>query len=69
MSVGENIRRIREEKGIPQVKLAEAVSVSQSLICQFERGTKTPTLPLSVEIAKALHCKLDDLIDGTGPAA
>lgn len=69
MSVGENIRRIREEKGMPQGKLAEAVSVSQSLICQFERGTKTPTLPLSVEIAKALHCKLEDLTAESGPAA
>lgn len=61
LSVGENIRRIREEKGIPQSKLAEKCGVSQSMICQIERGTKVPTLPLSVDIAKVLHCKLENL--------
>ncbi|UNI72466.1 MAG: HTH XRE protein [Chaetfec virus UA24_244] len=61
MSVGANIRRIREEKGIQQGALAETVGVAQAFICQVERGTKNPSLQVSVEIAKALHCKLEDL--------
>lgn len=62
MNVGANIRRIREEKGIPQVWLAEQVGISQSMLCQIERGTKAPSLPLSAEIVTALGCKLEALL-------
>lgn len=62
MSIGENIKRLREEKGILQSELAEILNISQSMVCQLERGTKVPTLPLSNEIAKVLDCSLDELI-------
>lgn len=62
MNVGANIRRIREEKGIPQVWLAEQVGISQSMLCQIERGTKVPSLPLGVELAQALGCELEALL-------
>ncbi len=62
MSVGGNIKKKREELGISQVKLAEAVGVKQSMIAQIERGTKSPTLLLSVDIAKVLQCDLNDLV-------
>ena len=62
MSVGANIRRIREEKGIPQVRLAEQVGISQPMLCQIERGTKVPSLPLGAELARALGCKLEALL-------
>lgn len=42
MSIGTNIRRIREEKGISQVSLAEQAGISQAMLCQIERGTKKP---------------------------
>ncbi len=62
MSIGTNIRRIREEQGFSQTELAKKCGVSSSMICQIERGTKVPTLPLSVDIARALHCKLESLM-------
>lgn len=61
MSVGANIRRIREEKGLSQVYVAEQIGVTQSMLCQVERGTKSPSLQLSIEIAAVLGCTLDDL--------
>ncbi|MBO5990948.1 MAG: helix-turn-helix transcriptional regulator [Lentisphaeria bacterium] len=48
-----------------QKELAEKVNVDQSMICQIERGTKTPSLPLSVEIAEALGCDIHDLFKET----
>ena len=45
-----------------QKQLAEKVFVDQSMICQIERGTKTPSLPLGKEIADALGCNVDDLL-------
>lgn len=62
VSVGENIRRIREEKGIPQVRVAEQAGVSSAMICQIERGTKNPTLQVSAGIAAALGCRIEDLL-------
>lgn len=64
MNVGASIRSIREKKGMSQGKLAEKVNITQSMLCQIERGTKTPSLPLSTEIAAALGCTLNDIVDG-----
>ena len=61
MSVGENIRKRREKLGMMQAQLADKVGVTQSMICQMERGTKVPTLPLSMEIAAALQCDIQKL--------
>ena len=62
MSVGTNIREKRRALDMTQKELAEKVNVDQSMICQIERGTKAPSLPLSIEIAEALKCHIADLI-------
>ena len=62
MSIGANIRRIREEKGLKQVELAKMANVTQAMICQLERETKVPSLPLSAELARLLECKIEDLL-------
>lgn len=64
MNVGASIRAIREKKGMSQAELAEKVNVTQSMLCQIERGTKAPSLPLSTEIAAALGCTLNDIVEG-----
>lgn len=64
MNVGQNIKRIREERGVTQVHLAEAVGVTQSMLCQIERGTKLPSLPLSAQIADVLRCDVHDFLSG-----
>lgn len=61
MSIGENIRRLRENKNYTQKDLACKVNVTQSMINQIERGTKVLTVPLGCAIAKALGCELTDL--------
>ena len=63
MSVGENIKRIREERNMLQMELAERAGVTQAMICQIERGTRNPSLQIAVEIAKALGCKTEDFIN------
>ncbi len=63
MSVGENIRRIREAKGVSQVELADRAGVKQAFICQVERGTKNPSLQVAAEIAKTLGCSIESLLE------
>lgn len=60
--ISENLKRMREEKGLSQAALAKAVGVSQGLIAQVERGTKTLTLPTAKAIVDKLGYELDDLL-------
>lgn len=62
MSVGENIRRIREEKGLTQNWVSEKVGIAQATLCQIERETRNPSLQVGKAIADALGCSLDDLL-------
>lgn len=61
MSIGTNVKTKRLKLGMTQKVLADKVNVDQSLICQIERGSKTPNLLLGKEIADALGCRIDDL--------
>ena len=63
MSVGENVKRMRLGKGWSQENLAAAVQVSRPMICQIERGSKVPSVMLARDIAEALECRLEDLVD------
>lgn len=62
MNIGMSIRLLREKRGMSQAELSKKINISQSMLCQIERGTKTPSLPLSVEIASALGCTINDII-------
>ena len=64
MSIGTNMKEKRISCGMTQKELAEKVNVDQSMICQIERGTKAPSLPLSLEIAAALNCSIQDFTNG-----
>lgn len=63
MSIGLAIREIRLKKDLTQGELAEMVGVTQSMICQLERGTKAVTVPMLLEIADALGCKAAGLLE------
>lgn len=64
MTLGERIKARREAHGMKQVELAQAVQTSQAMICQIERGTKLPSLPLGAAIAAALGCSAEELLKG-----
>lgn len=64
MNIGANIKVRREAANMTQEQLAEKVGVARPLITQFERGSKVPTVILGNLIAQALHCTLNDLVNG-----
>lgn len=62
MSIGENLRNIRESKGYSQRNLAEKVGITQSMLAQMERGTKVMTLPTALSLAEILECSVMDFV-------
>ncbi len=63
MSVGENIKRLRTEKGLTQTELAEKSGITGAMLCQIERGTKNPSLQVAREIAVILSCRVEDFLN------
>lgn len=62
MTIGENLKRVRIEKGMTQKELAKAVNVGQPMVAQIERGTKQLTLMLCEQIAEALGINVVTLV-------
>ena len=60
--VGFNIRKIREEKGLSQEKLAALADLHRAYVGQIERGEKNIGLKNLEKIAKALKVNIKDLL-------
>ncbi|WP_109354759.1 helix-turn-helix transcriptional regulator [Sphingorhabdus sp. EL138] len=52
--VGDNVSRIRKEKGLTQEQLSELSGLSQQYISDLERGKRNPTIVTIYELAMAL---------------
>lgn len=57
------LERIRREKGITQVALANATNLSQPFIHDLEKGNRGAKRETLVKIAAFLGCAISDLID------
>ncbi len=60
--VGFNIRKIREDKGLSQEKLAELADLHRAYVGQIERGEKNIGIKNLEKIAKALGVNIKDLL-------
>ena len=63
MSIGTNIKRLREEKKLTQEKLAEAVGVTFQAISAWERDEYVPDTKNLIELRKALDTSYDSIMD------
>ena len=61
-NLGANIRTRRESLGMTRGELGVKAGVSRVSIHYYETGQKAPGLSTAAAIAKALDCKVDDLI-------
>ena len=59
--VGFNIRRIRENRGLSQEKLAALANLHRAYIGQIERGEKNIGLKNLQKITQALEVNIEDL--------
>ena len=65
--LGENIKRLRAEKGVTQETLAEFLGVTFQSVSRWERGEGFPDITLLPSIASFFGTSVDDLL-GTGKA-
>lgn len=58
-----DIKKLRLQVGMSQEMLARESGVSRVAIARYESGERVPSIKIAAKIAKALGCKVDDLID------
>lgn len=62
MEFGENLKKLRESRGMSQADLAEQLGVTRGLIAQYETGAKSPNVNLASKIASALGVTIDTMM-------
>lgn len=64
LTIANNIRKIRKEKGLTQVQVSKATGFTQSRVAEYETERYKPeniTLGAAINLANALGCTLDEL--------
>ncbi|MFH1327316.1 MAG: helix-turn-helix transcriptional regulator [Candidatus Bathyarchaeota archaeon] len=59
----EKLKQLREALGLSQAVLAERAALTAAAICQFENGSRSPSLKTLQQLAKALGVSIADLLE------
>lgn len=62
LSIGENIKRLRRERGITQETLADAMNISCPAISKWERGETFPDITMVLPLAAYFGVSTDELL-------
>ena len=68
MSIGQNIKKVREGAGMTQQQLARVAGVTDKAVSMWELGVRAPRMGALQKISDYFHISKSMLIDGT-PAA
>lgn len=60
--IGDNIKRMRQQKNMTQGELAEAIHVKRQTVSSWEVNRTEPNIGIVELIANALGCKKSDII-------
>ncbi len=60
--VGQNVKRVRQKRGLTQEKFAEISGFSQQYLSSLENGRRNPTVVTIYELATALGVSHMDLV-------
>jgi len=63
-SVGKNIKRFREEKGLTQDAMAEKLNVTRQAVSNWECGKTEPDIDMLHKISCALGVSVEEIIYG-----
>jgi len=63
MTIGENVKKFRQQKNMSQRELASKLLVSNTTIYNVEHNKKMPSVRLLKGLAVVFGCKTDDLLE------
>jgi transcriptional regulator with XRE-family HTH domain len=63
----DNVRLLRERRGMTQEELAEAADLHLNTISKLENKHREPKVTVITKVAKGLDTPLGPLFDGTDP--
>lgn len=69
MSIGENIRRLREQHGLTQRELGEIAGVSDKAVSTWELGLKEPRLGAVARLAAHFGVSKSAILDDAAPSS
>ena len=58
----ENLKMLRQEKGVGQVELAKALGVSKGIIILWENGLREPNMSSLICLAKYFEVSIDYIV-------
>lgn len=61
--LGQNVRRLRLEKGWSQEDYADRAGIHRTYVSDIERGARNPTVTVVEKLAKPLGIKAGQLLD------
>lgn len=67
--LSERLIEKRRTSGLSQKQVAEMIGISQTMISQYERGERNPSLEVLVKLAVVYRCSIDYLLMGNEKAS
>lgn len=61
-TLGKTIARLRKERGMTQLELADLMGVTDKAVSKWERDLSCPDINSFPQLAKALHVSADELL-------
>lgn len=61
---GQQLKRVREEKGITAAELGRRTFIDKPHITRLEKGGTNPTLTTLIKLAEALDIEVHELFEG-----
>lgn len=62
LSIGEQIRKLREAQGLPLRKVAAALDIDQSILSKIERGERRASKEQIIQIARIFNADEKELL-------
>lgn len=66
-SIGENLKKLREDSGFSQKQIADAIHVDRSTYTNYELGKICPPLNMIYRLAKAFDVDYTEILEGDMP--
>ena len=58
----DNLKLLRQENGVGQIELAQALGVSKGIISLWENGLREPSMSSLIALAKYFNVSIDYLV-------